>query len=100
MDNIWVSNSTRPIKDGRQTLNYWCRLWREPAEKWTVSQKIRTVEVCMWDETPCMYKIWKGNQLISVTLSRNENSWGKDRYLMLKVQKLEENDRADQENCI
>lgn len=25
-----------------------------------------------------MYKIWKGNQLISVTLSRNEKSQGKD----------------------
>ena len=25
-----------------------------------------------------MYKIWKGDQLISVTLSRNEKSRGKD----------------------
>ena len=32
MDNFWVLNSTRPIKDGKQTLNYWCRLWRESAE--------------------------------------------------------------------
>ena len=34
------------------------------------------------------YKIWKGNQLISATLSRNEKSRGKDQYLMLWVQNL------------
>ena len=33
MDSFWVLNSTWPVKDGRQTLNYWCCLWREPAEK-------------------------------------------------------------------
>ncbi len=50
MDNFWVLNSTRPIKNGKQTLNYWCRLWRESAEKSQGSKqrakKIRTVEAC------------------------------------------------------
>ena len=47
----------------------------------------------MWDETQYV-QIWKGDLLISVTLSRNETkSWGKDftpekkdQYLILWVQ--------------
>ena len=80
MDSFWVLNSTRPVKDGRQTLNYWCRLRREPAEKSQGSRhrakRIRTVEVCGMKLN--MYKIWKDNQLISVTLSCNETSRGRD----------------------
>ena len=45
MDKFWVL-----IKDGKQTLNYWCRLWRGQAEKsqgsGQRSKRIRTVEVC------------------------------------------------------
>ena len=80
MDSFWVLNSTRPVKDGKETLNYWCRLWREPAEKSQGSRqrakKLGTVEV--WALKLNMYKIWKGDQLISVTFLRNEKSRGKD----------------------
>lgn len=33
INNLWILNSTRPIKDGKQTLNYWCRLWRIPPKR-------------------------------------------------------------------
>ncbi|MCJ1345134.1 hypothetical protein MMC31_003339 [Peltigera leucophlebia] len=81
MDNFWILNSTRHIKDGKQTLNYWCRLWKEPVEKSQGfrqrSKRIRTVEACGMKLN--MYKTWKEDQLVCVTLSRNETkSRGKD----------------------
>lgn len=80
MDNFRILNFTRPVKNGRQILNYWCRLWKELAQKSQGSgqsaKKIRTVEV--FGTKLNMYKIWKDNQWISVTLLRNKTSWEKD----------------------
>ena len=82
MDNFWVVNSTREIKNGRQTINYWCRLWREPVIKTQGSghraKRIRTVEACGMKLN--MYKLFdEKNQLVSVQLVRNElKSRGKE----------------------
>ncbi len=70
MDNFWVLNSTRPIKNGKQTSAEKSQGSKQRAKK------IRIVEAC--GMKLIMYKIWKGDQLISVTLSRNEKSRGKD----------------------
>ena len=85
MDNFWILNSNRSIKDGKQTLNYWCRLWKEQVEKsqgfMQRSKRIRTVEVCGMKLNK--YKTWKGDQLVCVTLSRNETNLG-EKILFVK----------------
>ena len=75
MDNFWVLNSTREIKNGRQMLNYWCRLWRYAAIKTQGSghrtKGIRTIEACEMKLN--IYKLWdEKNHLVSVELLRNE----------------------------
>ena len=75
MDNFWVVNSTREIKNGRQTVNYCCRLWREPAIKTQGSgnraKRICTVKACGMKLN--MYKLFnEKNQLVLVQLVRNE----------------------------
>ena len=74
MDNFWVHNQTMSItKSGQQTSYYYCRLWRDPAEKTKGhghrTKKIRTVEACSMK-----LKMIKQffDELVGVVLSRHQ----------------------------
>ena len=75
MDNFWVHNKTTSITTiGQQTSYYYCRLWKDPAEKSEGqghrAKKIRTVESCSMKLK--MIKKFSGERLTEVVLNRHQ----------------------------
>ena len=75
MDNFWVHNKTTFITTtGQQTSYYYCRLWKDPAEKSEGqghrTKKIKMVESCSMKLK--MIKQFSGERLTEVVFNRHQ----------------------------